>query len=298
VFFPNQLDPEKERAKLYQSQRALEEQKLSEAQGRTAAQRTFAGSIEQIMQGAAPERMDPNVPITEAGPDSPVPLLTADPEKQQDLKRAAAARALAQSLGAGGDEKDLNPILQAFLLAQGDDEGVVRANAALEGDYLGDSQSPSLARQVEKIEDEQKFKADEEEKDRALQKYGFDTASSDRRYNTDVDAATSRSNNAASNATSRANNASSNAQSDRNSRRTDARGRELAATETVTVREESPGTKGTPAKGRFLGIFGDETPAKPGRPKTVTTRTRRSRAGPQPGGQTRLKYNPATGQTE
>ena len=48
--------------------------------------------------------------------------------------------------------------------------------------------------------------------------------------------------------------------------------------QTQTIVQEYPAVGGTPAKKKFLGLFGEEAPAKPGRPKTRVTTVRKSGA--------------------
>jgi hypothetical protein len=121
------------------------------------------------------------------------------------------------AVGGGADPKVAMQMIMPMVASSGNDELVVRLNAAA-GKYLGANESPSLARQDFVREDVQAFDADQAEQKRALEKYGLGLESGDRRYNTDVDAgvairgqnvtaSTSRANNRDDNATSRGNNA-------------------------------------------------------------------------------------------
>lgn len=112
-----------------------------------------------------------------------------------EMTQRAISDALTRAIAGGADPKQTAAMLRAFGMSLGGDAGdemSVRINSVLDGKYLNANESPSLARQDFVREDEQKADAEIEAGKRNMEKYGFDTASSDRRYNTDVDAGTQR----------------------------------------------------------------------------------------------------------
>lgn len=301
LFLGPQANPQAELARKYGAEADAETYKLEQAKGADQARSGLANVFDELNYrtgrdgGAGPT--SPVTNIVEEVPYAGPAATPTTPQEEASRMRAAGGRALTGALAAGADAKETTPLMQAFALSMGDDNEIVRTNSALEAKYLGDNQAPSLQAQVAKIEDEQKQEMDIEDGKRRMQKYGFDTASADRRYDTDVDAGTARRGQDVSASTSRANNASSQATSRRGQDMTDKRQRELLGTNTVTEVQEYPATKGTPGKSKFLGVFGDEKPAVAAAPKRKVTTTSKRPVGA-PAAKKKLKYNPATGQLE
>lgn len=167
LFYDPEQDPRAQQAGLYKAQRDKEEYETGRMRTDDEATRNFSRDS-AIVSGFR----TPQTPVAET-------------EK-------AINYALNQAL-ATGDPKQITPLLKAFALSMGPagDNLMVRANS-MDGAYLKAGESPSLERQDFVREDEQQADAETEQGKRAMEKYGFDTASSDRRYNTDVDAGVQR----------------------------------------------------------------------------------------------------------
>lgn len=213
----------------------------------------------------------------------------AAPEGEAGRMRAAGAAALQQALAGGADEKQARALMSAFALGLGDDNEIVRTNAALDDKYLGKGESPSLAAQSALIEDEQRQELEKQDMIEKTRRYGFDKDYEASVYNTNVDASTQRRGQDISAGTSRANNADDNARALEEQRRR-ARFEELRdqlyPVQTSTSTRDAEGktetktqtTRRVPPRASARGA-----PAAP------------ARGAPQ---KTRLKYNPATGQLE
>lgn len=274
-FYDEDKDPEAQRAKLLAAQRANQEEELAASGRANNARTSLSGDLAEYgYRGGASAPTSPALGTTpyDIAETIPSDAPAAAPGSSKPVT-AVAGSALQRALASGGDSKELTPIMRAFMLSAGDDEGIVRTNAALEAKYLGNNQSPSLARQDTVREDEQAQDMAKHDGDLRMRKYGFDTASADRRYDTDTDAGTQRRGQDITAGTQR-----------RGQDMTDDRTRDIAdkriaaaadTVQTVTT-VDRPATKGTPAKSKFLGMFGNETPATPGRPKTRTTTIKKS----------------------
>jgi hypothetical protein len=291
LFFGKQVTPQQELARKYGAEADAEAYKLEQAKTADTARSGLANVFDELNYRTGRDgRAGPTSPVTNIVDEVPYTgpaAVPVTPAEEASRMRAAGGRALTGALAQGADAKQTTPLMQAFALSMGDDNEIVRTNAALEGKYLGDTQAPSLEAQVAKIEDAQKQEMEIEDGKRRMQKYGFDTASADRRYDTDVDAGTARRGQDISSGNTR-----------RGQDMTDARSRK--DTEGYqTVVEDYPATRGTPGKGKFLGIFGEEKKATPGTPKRkVVTKVPIKGGAPAPAGKKKLKYNPATGQLE
>lgn len=272
IFMGPEADPQRELARKYGAEADLEEKKLADAKIADTARTGLSSVFDELLyrEGlSANGRPTEPIQLTEEVPYEPPPQTGPAPDRSALMARAAGSH-LTRALGAGADPAQTTPLMRAFALATGGDDAVTRVNSALDAKYLGDNQSPSLAAQREKIEDAQRQELEKQEMIELTKKYGFDTASADRRYDIEVDAATARRGQDVSASTSRANTATTAATTRRGQDMVDARAREAAGFETVT--EEYPATKPTKGKSKFLGIFGDEEPARPGTPKRKVTR--------------------------
>lgn len=204
-----------------------------------------------------------------------------DPTQQRTLGDIMVS-AFEGAVSGGADPKVAMQMVTPMIAASGNDELMVRLNAAA-GKYLGANESPSLARQDFVREDIQAFDAGQADQERALKKYGLDQESGDRRYDTDTDAgvairgqnvtaSTSRANNRDDNTTARYNNAYTTTYNGR-----------------VQMRGQDVGAQGADATSVTRGPDG----------KVVSTQTVTRRPAPAaPAAPRRMKYNPATGRVE
>lgn len=274
-----QTPAEKELARQRAAAAAVDEQKLKDAQAQQSAAADTSGTLDELNyrsgRGAPTDPGMGTAPVVLAGetPYSGPPATPMTPEQDTDKLRQLAVDATRRGLGAGGDVKQLSPILQSFLMSNGDDAGIVRANAALEGKYLGEDQSPSLARQDTIREDKQQHDTETEDAKLRMQKYGFDTASADRRYNTNVDAGTQRRGQDLSAGTARRGQDVEHGDRVRGQDLADGRARDAAGyTSTTTTTKDA----GAPAQnpGFVARMFGAQ--AAPGRaPSTTKTTVRK-----------------------
>lgn len=193
IFNPNG-NPQRQLARKYRAEADAEEYKLTQ---------TKAGDAARSKLGAVFGEMDYREGRTPGGAPA-MPRVVEEVPFEADARAfptaaetganrvSAIASAATAGLAGGADEKEVLAMMRAQALASGDDNFVTRVNAAMAGTYLGDNESPSLAAQIEKREDEQtqeRTLATEKERTRI---YGFDLESADRRRGQDIDSADSR----------------------------------------------------------------------------------------------------------
>lgn len=258
---------------------AVDEQKVAEAQAADDARSQMSSTLDEVNYRAGRgSPTDPNlgtapVQITEPAPSNGPAATPMTADQEAEKLRGLATGAAQTALGAGGDVKKISPLLQSFLLTNGDDAGIVRANAALEGKYLGEDQSPSLQRQDQIREDKQQHDTEKNDADLRMKKYGFDVESRDRRYNTDVDAGTARRGQDLSAGTARRGQDIEHGDRARGQDMADARARDANGYTQTTTTTKDPGEK--PSNPNFVQrMFGAQ--AAPGRaPSTTKTTVRR-----------------------
>lgn len=162
MFYNPEGDPEFQRARLYAAQAAEAERTRLKQEGVATAVSDAGSQLQQIMtDGRILPGADPNV------------------------VRAGVLSHLTPVAAAGGTEADISPLLKLFGLARGDDQFTTQMNSNMEGKYLGDNQSPSLAAQVAKREDEQSQATSLATMEDATKRYGMGLESGDRRYASD-----------------------------------------------------------------------------------------------------------------
>lgn len=281
-----QADPNAALVRQRDAETALKSDELKRSQAAETARTGLSGVMDELMYrtgrdgGAGPtDRMDPV--IDEQPYVGPVELNGAPKPDEDALLRAASANALRQSLGAGADNKQTTPIMQAFALAMGDDNEIARVNAALEGKYLGDNQSVSVEGQVEKREDEQRQDMEKADMADKTARYGFNLASTDRRYNTDVDAGAQRRGQDITSSNTR-----------RGQDMTDARASKgETGSETVQTEQLFEAKPGRPAK-KATWPWEKSTPAVAARPETKVVTTKKVPVRVAPGGAAPAKADP------
>lgn len=275
---------EQELARQRAAAAAVDEQKVQQGQDADSARSGLSSTLDELnYRSGRGAPSDPNVgtgPVQIAAPapyDGPA-ATPMTPDEEQAKLRTLGSAAAGTALGAGGNVKQISPVLQAFLMTNGDDAGIVRANAALEGKYLGEDQSPSLQRQDAIREDKQQHDTNKNDADLRMKKYGFDLESGDRRYNTNVDAGTARRGQDASAGTARRSQDLEHGDRVRGQDMGDARAREAGGYTQTTTTTKDPGQ---PASNpNFVQrMFGAEQKAARNPSTTKTTVRRPTGAG-------------------
>jgi hypothetical protein len=265
IFYKRENDPDAQLADYRRAQTDAERQKIDAANRGVEAGQTFNSTLGELTDRVGgPQQVGAN-----ASKMLPVVLghLQTGVANGMDPKEAAAAAKIwAASTG---------------------DAGVIAAvQSGIEGKYLGENESPTIARQDAIRDDNQAFEANKQEADLRLKKYGFDIESADRRYNTNVDASTARRGQDVSAGTARRGQDIGSTDQRRGQDMTDARARDTAYGATTTVTTKDPGSKGrSPA---LWGLFGDK--GEPSRAPSTTKVTTRAPATPK-----RMVYDPRTG---
>ncbi len=249
AFYNPEADPDFQRARHYGAQADAEQYKLERTQG-----------ADEALAGLGPtmsEYRERTLPSTSV-----------------DAVANVAAGAIMRAVSEGVKPEDATAVMRAFALSlpgdMADDVGV-RVNSLLAGQYLGENQSPSLARQDFVREDEQTQQTHGWEMEDETKRRGQDIESGDRRYSSDTSAAASRySADASAGASRYGHDLDYRASRENNTEdhdRTDRREQGSETVQTVTVDKGDKGEK----PGMIARLFGaEETPA---RLPSKTTRT-------------------------